>query len=168
MAADQRIMGLFTDEGRAVAAIRALQNSSWELERVHSPIPSRRIMAALDLKKSSVGRFTLIGGILGFLTGFALSIFTAERWSLIVSGKPVVALIPFVIVGFEFTILFAVLANVLGFLILSRLPDLGSLEIYDPRCSGRHFGVTAACAAGERERLADFFRQNGAEVRIFE
>ena len=77
-------------------------------------------MDALNLKKSMVGRFTLVGGIIGFVGGFALAILTSVPWNLIVSGKPIVAYIPFVIVGVEATILWAVVGHILGLLIQSR------------------------------------------------
>ena len=108
MPADRQVIGLFDSEDGAAHAVRDLADSPWRLERVHSPVPSHKISRALGLEKSRVGWFTLAGGITGFLTGFSLAAFTATRWSLIVSGKPVVALVPFFIVGFEFTILFAV------------------------------------------------------------
>lgn len=168
MAREHQIMGLFTDESRAIDVIRNLRDSSWNLKRVHSPFPSRRITEILQPQKSKVGWFTLAGGILGFLSGFALSIFTASKWSLIISGKPVIAWIPFVIVGFEFTILFSVFGNICGFLILSRLPSLKGLKIYDPRCSGSHVGVVVACEAAQRNQLIEFFEKNGAEVKTFD
>ena len=164
----RRVMGVFRDEGLAVAAVEALAGSPWELQRVHSPIPSHRLMGALKLKKSRVGWFTLAGGIIGFFTGFALAVFTATRWNLIVSGKPIVALIPFLIVGFEFTILFSVFGNVIGLLTQTRLPEFESLAHYDPRCSGEHFGILAACNDGEQEGLAGFFREKGGEPRVFD
>ena len=108
------LMGIFSSETQAASAIRGLGNTDYVLERVHSPIPSHAIAEALNLPKSKVGWFTLVGGIIGFLSGFLLAIFTATRWNIMVSGKPVVALVPFFIVGFEFTILFAVFGNVLG------------------------------------------------------
>ena len=89
----RHIMGLFQDENRAVNAVKALERSPWKLLRVHSPIPSHKIAEALKLKKSKVGYFTLAGGILGFLSGFALALFAATRWSLIVSGKPILILL---------------------------------------------------------------------------
>lgn len=168
MALEKQVMGLFANEEQAVAAITELKGSPWSLKRVHSPIPSHRIAAALQLKKSPVGFFTLCGGIFGFVSGFALAAFTAARWDLIISGKPILAWIPFVIVGFEFTILFSVFGNVLGLLILARLPRLAGLKIYDPRCSGDHFGVLAACDAGQQQELQAFFQQRGAEIRVFE
>jgi molybdopterin-containing oxidoreductase family membrane subunit len=167
MSTEACVMGLFKDEGKAAKAIADLATAGFSFRRAHSPVPSHKIMDALQLKNSRVGWFTLAGGILGFFAGFSLAIFTAVQWSLIVSGKPIVSLIPFFIVGFEFTILFSVFGNVIGLLVCSRLPDYRGLETYDPRCSGEHFGVLAACAAGREGQLMDFFRKKGAEVKVF-
>ena len=167
MPAETCIMGLFRDDGKAVRAIQDLKSAGFSFKRAHSPVPSHKIMEALKLKKGRVGWFTLTGGILGFLSGFALAIFCSVQWNLIVSGKPIVSLIPFFIVGFEFTILFSVFGNVIGLLVCSRLPDYGGLESYDPRCSGEHFGVLAACEAGREGELMDFFQKKGGEVKVF-
>ena len=161
---EKMILGVFPDEEKAITAIEALKPLSWKLDRVHSPFPSHRILEALKLKKSGVGYFTLVGGILGFVFGLALAIFTALRWGLIVSGKPIVSMLPFFIVGFECTILFSVLGNVIGLLFLNRLPRYQDLEKYDPRFSSDHFGIVASCEDGEQERLTDFFRTHGGEV----
>lgn len=170
MATDTHVMGLFKEEQQAVEAIQGLRQagSPWPVVRVHSPIPSAALAKAMQVKKSMVGWFTLCGGIIGFVTGFALAIFTATRWSLIVGGKPVVALVPFVIVGFEFTILFAIFGNLIGFLHQSRLPRLANLDLYDERCSGEHYGVLASCPASDQERLAAFFQEKGGEIRSFQ
>jgi molybdopterin-containing oxidoreductase family membrane subunit len=159
------IMGLFKNEDQVVSTLAALKETAYKFQRVHSPIPSHKIMAALDLKKSKVGWFTLAGGITGFFTGFLFAAFTATRWSMIVSGKPVVALVPFFIVGFEFTILFAVFGNVLGLISQARLPRFDTYEDYDPRFSGDRFGVLASCRAGERGGLTDLLKSQGAEIK---
>jgi molybdopterin-containing oxidoreductase family membrane subunit len=164
----RHIMGLFTDEDQVVDTINALKQSSYNFVRVNIPIPSHKIMDALKLKKSKVGWFTLCGGILGFLGGFFLAIYTATEWSLIVSGKPIVAIIPFIVVGFEATILGAVFGNVLGLLTQGRLPNYKNLEYYDPRCSGEHFGILASCETEQESGLKDFFKRHGAEVRVFD
>lgn len=168
MPRERHIMGLFKDENQVVSAINALKQSSYKFIRVNTPFPSHKIMDALKLRKSLVGWFTLCGGILGFIAGFALATFTATRWNLIVSGKPIVAIIPFVVVGFEVTILGSVFGNVLGLLTQTRMPSFRWLRYYDPRCSGEHFGVLAACEIEKEDGLKDFFQEQGAEVRVFE
>ncbi len=168
MGPERYLMGLFKDEDQVVAAVNELKASAYTFHRVNSPFPSHKIMDALNLKKSMVGWFTLVGGIIGFVGGFALAIFTSVQWNLIVSGKPIVAYIPFVIVGFEATILCAVFGNILGLLTQTRLPGYKLMKHYDPRCSGEYFGVLASCEANLEDGLNDFFRQQGAEVRVFE
>jgi len=167
MAIDTYIMGLFKREDQAVAAVHDLTKTQWTLHRVHSPIPSHKLSEALKLKTSKVGWFTLCGGIIGFVTGFLLAILTAERWDLIVSGKPIRALVPFVIVGFEFTVLFAIFGNLVGFLTQTRLPRMKNLENYDERCSGEHFGVLASCREDHQAELQSLFEKNGGDVRVF-
>jgi molybdopterin-containing oxidoreductase family membrane subunit len=168
MPLERFIMGLFEDEDQVVAVINELKQSSYKFIRVNTPFPSHKIMDALKLNKSMVGWFTLVGGIFGFLGGFALAIYTAIQWDLMVSGKPIVAIIPFVVVGFEATILCAVFGNILGLLTQTRLPSYKWLKHYDPRCSGEHFGILASCGAEQEDGLKDFFQQQGAEVRVFD
>jgi molybdopterin-containing oxidoreductase family membrane subunit len=162
------VLGLFQDEKKTATAIEALEISQWEVDRVHSPFPSHKIFDALKLKTSRVGYFTLTGGILGFFTGFALAIYTAVQWNLIVWGKPIVAWFPFIIVGFEFTVLFSVFGNVLGLLLQTRLPDYQGLKQYDPRCSADHFGIVVSCGEEEKGKVVEFFRNQGGEARVFE
>jgi molybdopterin-containing oxidoreductase family membrane subunit len=164
----RHIMGLFKNEDKVVSTINELNQSDYQFIRVNTPIPSHKIMDALKLKKSWVGWFTLCGGILGFIGGFLLAIFTATRWNLIVSGKPIVAIVPFVVVGFEATILGSVFGNVLGLLTQTRLPSFRRLKYYDPRCSGEHFGVLAACEPMQEDGLKNFFQKQGAEIKVFE
>ena len=114
-----------------------------------------------------VGWYTLAGGIIGFFTGFIVAAYTAVQWNLIVSGKPIVALVPFFIVGFEFTILFAIFGNVAGLIHQMQLPEYKGLEQYDPRCSGEHFGILASCQASDLEELVTFFKTKGGEIRVF-
>ena len=168
MGPERYLMGLFKDEDQVVAAVNELKASTYTFHRVNSPFPSHKIMDALNLKKSMVGWFTLVGGMIGLVGGFARAIFTSVQWNLIGSGKPIVAIIPFVIVGFEATILCAVFGNILGLLTQTRLPSNKSMKYYDPRCSGEYFGVLASCEANQENGLNDFFRQQGAEVRVFD
>ena len=164
MPSEKQVLGLFKDENQAAAAIESMAGHPWQLRSVNSPFPSERILKAMKAGKSKVGYFTLAGGIIGFLSGIGLAAYTSLQWSLIVSGKPVVALIPYLIVGFEFTILFAVFGNIAGLLTQTRLPEYRSISSYDPKCSGEYFGVLASCAEGHQEALLAFFQEKGGEA----
>ena len=163
---EQQVLGLFPNEDLAAAAVEKLANTSWRVIGVNTPFKSEKIGHALAAKKSGVGYFTLAGGILGFMTGMGLSIYTALEWSLIVSGKHPVSLIPYFIVGFEFTVLFAIFGTVLGLLTQTRLPAFTGFRTYDERCSGSHFGIVASCPEGQQGALMAFFQEKGGESKL--
>jgi len=158
------IMGIFPSDRAAAAAIHRLHETRWTILRVQGPIPSHAVLHALKQPKSRVGLYTLVGGITGFISGYSLAAFASARWSLIVGGKTIVALIPFFIVGFEFTILFSVFGNVLGLLSEARMPRFGTPPHYDIRFTGDRFGVLASCPLEEKQDLTRFFEENGAEI----
>jgi molybdopterin-containing oxidoreductase family membrane subunit len=108
-----------------------------------------------------VGWFTLTGGITGFISGFYLAIFAATQWNLIVGGKPIVSWIPFFVIAFEFTILFAVFGNIAGLVTQVGLPaKIG--ETYHPACSGSVYGVLAESTPEEADKIRLFFQNRGA------
>ena len=154
------VMGLFQTEEETLTAIQEIRERGWQVQEVFSPIPSSSISKALNRTKSKIGWFTLFGGMTGFVSGFALAIFSSTRWNLIVSGKPIVSWFPFFIIAFEFTILFAVLGNVLGLLTQIGLPTKMD-ENYDPACSGSVYGVSAAALPGELDQLKAFLQEKG-------
>ena len=168
MNSQRYIMGLFKTEDQVISAVGDLKETEYKFERVNMPFPSHKIMDALNLKKSKVGWFTLVGGIIGFFAGFFLAIYTAWEWKLIVSGKPIIAIVPFIIVGFEATILFAVFGNVIGLLTQTRIPSYRWLNNYDSRCSGEHFGVLASCKTEQLDGLKDFFQELGGDINVFD
>jgi hypothetical protein len=73
------------------------------------------------------------------VAGFALCIYTVLRYPLIVGGKPVVSILPFVVIAFELTILLGSLATFAGFLLNARLPYIP--RIFNPDEYGTHFTI---------------------------
>ena len=54
---------------------------------------------------SPVRLFTLIGGLTGCAAGFGMTIWMSHDWPLVVGGKPIGAIPPYVVIAFELTIL---------------------------------------------------------------
>lgn len=156
------VTGLFKTQKEILAAIEKIQEQGWQVKEVHSPIPSSAINKALGRKKSRIGWFTLTGGITGFFSGFALAVFTATRWNLIVSGKPIVSWIPFFVIAFECTILFAVLGNVLGILTQVGLPEKDYEKNYSPECSGDMYGIQVSSPPEDVDSLKDLLHRTGS------
>ena len=156
------VTGLFNTQEDTLAAVEKIQKEGFEVTEVHSPIPSSALARALGRKKSKIGWFTLTGGIIGFVSGFSLAVFTATRWSLIVGGKPILSWIPFFVIAFEFTILFAVLGNVLGIVTQVGLPDRDYEKNYDPECSGSLYGIEVASTPEDADSLKDLLDRTGS------
>jgi molybdopterin-containing oxidoreductase family membrane subunit len=93
-------------------------------------------------KKSPVRYVSFAGGITGLVSGMALAIGTSLVWNLIVGGKPVTSIIPFLVIGFELTILFGALATLAALLLFGGMPYRNFPTAgYRPEFSDDRFGV---------------------------
>ncbi len=156
------LLGIFSYPNDLQIALAALQGMNQDCT-VFAPSPLESIPATKKPKPSPVRYYTLGGGLLGLLSGFSLAFYTVLQWKFVVSGKPIIPWVPFVIVGFEFLILFGVLFSFAGMLIHSRLPRRGLPAYYDPRFSNDRFGLLIPCRPEERERIAGLLKEAGAE-----
>jgi len=156
-------LGLFHGPADALAAAGKLKGAGFANPELMSPIPIHGVEEVLGEKKSVIKRFTLFGAITGGLSGFALAAGTAVLFVHPTGGRPIITIPPFLIITYELTILFGVLATVLGFFISSRLPAIRD-RIYVPETAVDKFAVTVACDSDERFRQADgILREAGAE-----
>jgi molybdopterin-containing oxidoreductase family membrane subunit len=168
MAEATGVVGVFAHVDATVRAIHALRARGLRDFSVFMPVPVEEIEEVLERERpvSPVRLFTLVGGLTGTLTGFALTIWSSLKWSLVVGGKPVVSIPPFVIIAFELTILLGGLSTLLGLLVLGRLPRLRRSPHYDPRFSVDQFGIAVSCPAQMAEAARECLREAGAqEVR---
>ncbi len=151
MASGTHLLGVFDDGAAAARAITRLRDGGLEGLTAYGPAPNHDVEAALGEPVSPVRTFTLIGALLGCVSGFALPLLTVRDWPLITGGKALYSIPPFVVIAFELTILFGAIAGMLGFLTLSRLPRLPGLTrpattlASDPRFSHDCFGVLIPC-----------------------
>ncbi len=158
-----QIVGVFSGEQECAHGIESLRRAGYPRPRVFSPIPSEKILEALEMPKSPVRVCVLIGGIIGVLTGFALTIGTSLTWPHVAGGKPIISIPPYIIIAFELMILFGALSGVGSFLIFGRFPRLQSQPGYSPRFSDDRFGVLVNCAQGESTRVEMLLKDAGAE-----
>ena len=156
-------LGLFHDPESALVAAGQLKSAGFEGLEVMSPIPIHGIDEVLGPKKSVIKRFTLFGGIFGALSGFALAAGTAVLYLHPTGGRPIITIPPFLIITYEMTILFGILATVLGFLISARFPAIRE-RVYAPESAVDKFVVTVACDTEESvSRAAEILNAAGAE-----
>lgn len=132
-----------------------------------SPTSYHEIEHACGYAPSPVRWFTFFGAMTGTVTGFALALLCDWDWPVVVGGKTpgVFSLPAYVVIGFEFTILFGAIATVLGILVMSRLPN-PKVKVLDIRLTDDMFGVYVPNAKLDSDQ-AKFLKEHGAaEIKM--
>ena len=148
------------DAAETVAALRQLGHRGLS---VFSPVPHREIETAREQGPSLVRWVTFTGGLLGISGGFALCIYSALSYPLVVGGKELTSLPPFVVIGYESMILLAGLSNLFGMLALGRLPQVKSKAPYDPRFTEDKIGIWVPCRGEDARKVEQLMHGHGAE-----
>lgn len=139
---------VFEGKEKFLERLRGLVQEGVPVERIRviTPFGVPEVEEILPGKRSKVRFFALVGAASGTVTGFAFTILTSLSWPLIVGGKPIVSIPPFIIIAFALTILFGALSAFAGFLLLSRLPSLRGIR------SGEEHGNTFVILVEDGER----------------
>ena len=140
------VLGSFQHVDAACDAIRGLKAEGHNDLTVYSAAANHELEAALGDPISPVRLWTLVGGLTGCTAGFAMTIWMARDWPLLVGGKPIAAIPAFVVLGFELTILVGALATAAGIVVLSAMRSLKGRP-YHPKYSDDLIGVFVPCSA---------------------
>jgi molybdopterin-containing oxidoreductase family membrane subunit len=118
------IVAEFADENALKKGATFLRDRGYEMWDAHSPFPVHGMDKAMGLRRSTLGRWTLGGAVLGFWTAVCLTYFpSVEFYPLVVAGKPYNGWVAFIPIYFELTVLFAAFGTVGGLMRLARLND---------------------------------------------
>jgi hypothetical protein len=163
------LVGVFENPGKVAAAVRSLRGRGFRDLQVYSPAPFDEIDDAMDEKPSRVRIFTLVGGLGGVVTGYAMTIWMSYNWPLVVGGKPFASIPAYTVIAFELTILIGGLLTVLGLFAVGRLPKLGTESTYSPRFSGEEIGLLVRCGGRDVSEIDALLRAHEAkEVSLVE
>ena len=159
------VVASFLHVDAAVDAIRALRAKGYRNLVVYTPAPNHEIEEALEHKVSPVRLVTLIGGLTGCTAGFAMTIWMSYDWSLVVGGKAIASLPPYVVIGFELTILMGALSTVAAVALFSLMMGQRGTP-YDPRFSDDTIGIFVPTTPDQLGPIEQLLRSAGAvEVR---
>ncbi len=156
------VLGAFRHVDAAVDAIRTLRARGFRDLTVYSAAPNHEIEDALDQPVSGVRFFTLVGGLTGCTSGFAMTIWMSRDWPLLVGGKPIAAIPPYVVLAFELTILFGALFTVAGIILLSLRRSLKGRP-YHPSFSDDRIGLFVPCPPEQAGGVRELLSQAGSE-----
>ena len=156
------LLASFIHIDAAVDAIRGLRAMGHRNLVVYSPSPNHELEEALNHGVSPVRLFTLIGGLTGCAAGFGMTIWMSYDWPLVVGGKPIASIPPYVVIGFELTILMGALSTVAAVALFSVLMGKRGAA-YDPRFSDDMIGVFVPTAPEQIAPIEQLLRSAGAE-----
>jgi len=117
------IMAEFDSASDLVAAARRTHQSGYQKIDADSPFPVEELAEAIGFHKNRVPMVTLIGAVIGGLSGYLMQYWmNAVNYPVVVGGKPPHSWPAFIPITFEMTILFGGISAVLGMLALNGLP----------------------------------------------
>ncbi len=120
------IYGTMAEFGSAqelVAAAHRAHEAGYKKIDAYSPFPVEELGEAIGFHKNGVALVTLIGAIIGGLSGYFMQYWMAVvAYPVNIGGRPYHSWPSFIIITFEMTILFGGIAAVFGMLALNGLP----------------------------------------------
>ena len=117
------------------------------------------------MTNSPVRMFTLVGGVTGVLAGIGMTFWMSLDWPLLVGGKPIATVPPYVVFMFELMVLIGALSTVTGLVVLCLAKSTRGLA-YDPSFSDDRIGLFVPGGADRVSEVERVCRQAGAvEVR---
>jgi len=163
------LLGVFEQPAHIAGAARKLRDRGYTNLETFSPAPFAEVDDAVDEKPSRVRLYTLIGGLTGVCTGYALTLWMANDWQIMLGGKPFSSIPPYTIIAFELTILFGGLMTALGLFIQGKLPSTKLHPAYDARFSAEDFGLVVECRERDVPEIDGLMRDHQAtEVSLVE
>jgi hypothetical protein len=168
------IYGLFPDSNSARRAVTALRAESSRLRInaqaivIMSSEPLQGEGFGWDEQRTPMPWLALLGGLLGAACGYALAAFTQRTYPLPTGGMPIVAMWPTGIVMYELTMLGAIFATIVTFLVAAGLPNYRK-RLYDPEVTNGKILVGISdpdshCRAELEQRL---FQEGAEQVKEY-
>ncbi|RPJ26056.1 MAG: DUF3341 domain-containing protein [Chloroflexi bacterium] len=161
---DTTLLALFEDIDPAAEAIDKLHEMGITDDRINviSGIPVTHKMLGRPHPWTNVSRIALGGAVAGFFVGLFLNFGTPLLYNVSVGGQYITPIPPGLIIVFEMTMLFALLATFLGVFLDSFFPNYRPME-YVPEISDGKIGVFFKVLQEEQQKFTDALSQLGAE-----
>ncbi len=163
MAGLATVTATYGDIHTVVGAVRSIREEGCKGIQVFGPVMEQELEDAIGKPPSPVRLYALIGGLVGCVSGFAITLWSSYYYPLVVGGKPLASIPAYVVIGFEMTILFAGISALIGMLIHNRMPTLKLSPAHAPRYSDDQFGVRVACDPKQSGKIEDVLRSYGPD-----
>ena len=162
------IFGLYNDEEDLKSAVRKANESHLPIMDVYTPFAVHGLDPLLGLSESRLHIGGFVYGLIGTLTAFLgmTWVFTRD-WPVIIGGKPHWAILSFIPITFELTVLFASIGMVVTFYVINGQGPGVVNPIIHPSITDDKFCIafdTDGLGTTDVDRYRNFFSQTGASL----
>jgi hypothetical protein len=163
MSDNMTLLALFEDIDPAANGVEKLHEMGITDDNINviSGVPIAHKMLGRPHPWTNVSRLALGGAISGFIFGIFLNFGTPNLYYVPVGGQYITPVPPGLIITFEMTMLFALLATFLGVFLDSYFPNYRPLE-YIAEVSDGKIAVFFKCPKGEDKKFKDALAKVGA------
>jgi len=160
---DVNLLAVFEDIDPAADAIEKLHEMGVGDENINviSGVPIMHRMLGRPHPHTNVSRLSMGGAIAGFMFGLFLNFGTPNLYTVLVGGQYITPIPPGLIIVFEMTMLFALLATFLGVFLDSYFPNYRPLEYVDEVSDGK-IAIFFRCAKDNEKSISDALDKIGA------
>jgi Protein of unknown function (DUF3341) len=118
------VMAEFETAKQLIAAVKKVRDAGYVKMDAYAPFPVEGLSEAMGLKRSWVPFVTLLGGLLGGLTGFFFQLWVnVSSYPVNIGGRSPNSWPAFIPVTFELTVLGASTFSVFGMIAMNKLPQ---------------------------------------------
>jgi hypothetical protein len=163
--AETTLLALFEDIDPAAEAISKLHELGVTDDRLEviSGVPISHRILGRPHQRTNVPRLALGGAFIGSLVGLFLNFGTPTIYGVHVGGQPLLPIPPGLIIFFEMTMLFSLLATFLGVFLDSYFPNYRPLD-YVPEISDGKIGLFFKIPPEDEQKFTEAMNQMGAEA----
>jgi hypothetical protein len=163
------VMAEFESAQQIVDAARRAVSEGFTKVEAYTPVPVEELNDIIHKKRTILPKISLLGGLAGMATGFALQYWASViEYPMNVGGRPYASWPAFIVPSYELTILFSALATAGGMIALNGLPQPYHPVFNTPRfslaSSDKFFLVIeTADARYDRHSTPRFLQELGAK-----
>jgi len=162
------IFGLYDDEEDLKAAVRRANSDHLQIMDVLTPFPVHGLDPLLGLAESRLHIGGFVYAMIGTLTAFlGMTWIHTRDWPQIIGGKPYWAILSFVPITFELTVLFSSIGMVVTFYVINGQGPGITNPIIHPSITDDKFCIafqTDGLGSPEIDDFRKFFNHTGASL----
>jgi hypothetical protein len=159
----RRLLAVFDDRQAILAAARQATRGGLETLTAFAPAYDEELVDLTARGATRVGTWAVTGAVAGGLAGAVLTIWTTVQWpTLIVGGKPLISIQPYLLIVLELAMLGASLAAFGSFLREAASGRSREADGYDSAFTDAAFGLLIQCDGRLVDQAIAVIRDAGA------